>query len=468
MRRIIAGKIGRRGVACILAVSLCLTSGFIGGGRERTEPAALAAEQPSEEEVWEYEGLTSGEAKITGYKGTDTQLHIPETIQNSEGDSLAVTEIADNAFKDCTNLISVEIPKSVTKIGIGMLSGCSNIREITVSEENQYYDSREACNAIIEKNTNKLVAGCQTSRIPDDIQIIGEYAFAGCTMLTDVTFPAGLTEIGGYAFEGCSGITSIEIPASVTKIGVRVFAGCNLEEIKVDEENEKYTSGDNCNAIMDSTRLIYGCKNTTIPEGIKSICSYAFNDCAGLESIRIPSTVLWIDSYAFCDCSNLQQIDFAEESSVREIDSYAISGCEKLKSISLPSSITVVLPHTFDGCSSLERVEVPEGVTKLYYSAFEGCSALKEINLPESLTSIGQSAFSGCASLSTVKIPSGITVLETGIFWGCASLTEIELPSSITKICGMAFRGCASLTAVKIPDSVTDIGEYVFGVCDLS
>lgn len=465
MRRIIAGKKGRRGVACILAALLCLASGFTGVGSEDAESTALAATQLSEDKAWEYEQTISGMATITGYIGTDTQLHIPETIQNSKGDSLAVTGIADYAFKDCTNLTSVEIPGSVLKIGTGILRGCSNIREITVSEENMNYDSRGACNAIIEKNNNKLVAGCQTSRIPDDVKKIGSYAFAGCTMLMDITFPAGLEEIEEYAFYGCSGIDSIRIPASVAKIGGSAFSGCSLEGIKVDEGNTTYTSGDDCNAIFSSTALLVGCTNTTIPEGTKVIASNAFDGCAGLENIRIPSTVCWIDAYAFRNCSKLHQIDFADESEVTQIANFAFSGCEKLKRISLPPGITQVEQYTFSGCSSLEHVGVPEGVTAFGNHAFSECSSLKELNFPESLASIDEYVFKGCANLTAVKIPSGMTELGAGVFWGCAGLSEIEIPLGITKIGDMAFCSCINLTGIDLPKGVTEIGEGVFYGC---
>lgn len=466
MKTIITGKKGRRRVACILAVSLCLAGVFTGAVRERAESTALAATQLSSDKVWEYEQTISGMVTITGYKGTDTQLHIPETIQNSKGDSLAVIEIADNAFQNCEDLTSVEIPKSVTSIGTGILRGCSNIREITVSGENVNYDSRGACNAIIEKSTSKLVAGCQTSRIPDDVKIIGKNAFAGCTTLTDVTFPSGLTEIEDYAFYGCTGLSSIEIPANVQKIGGSAFGRCSLDTITVDEENEVYTSGDNCNAIFSSYGLAVGSNNTTIPEGTKVISSNAFDGCAGLESIRIPSTVVRIDRCAFEHCSGLKQIDFAEGSNVNTISEFAFDGCEKLTGISLPSNITEVAQYTFRDCSSLEQVEVPEGVTAFGAHAFSGCSSLREINFPESLTSVGEFAFNMCESLPAAKIPSDMTELGSGVFMGCASLTEIEIPSGITKIGDWAFRSCTNLTGIEIPEGVTEIGEAVFAECD--
>ena len=53
--------------------------------------------------------------------------------------------------------------------------------------------------------------------------VIGEYAFKGCSGLTSLTLPAGITEIGSYAFWGCSGLTSINIPSSITEIDSYTF-----------------------------------------------------------------------------------------------------------------------------------------------------------------------------------------------------------------------------------------------------
>ena len=56
--------------------------------------------------------------------------------------------------------------------------------------------------------------------------VIGDYAFEGCSGLTSLTLPAGITEIGDCAFEGCSGLTSLTLPAGITEISY-----CAFEEI---------------------------------------------------------------------------------------------------------------------------------------------------------------------------------------------------------------------------------------------
>ena len=56
---------------------------------------------------------------------------------------------------------------------------------------------------------------------------IGDCAFFGCSALTSLTLPSGVTEIGNYAFSDCSGLTSLTLPSGVTKIGGSAFHGCS-------------------------------------------------------------------------------------------------------------------------------------------------------------------------------------------------------------------------------------------------
>ena len=318
----------------------------------------------------------------------------------------SVTSIGDYAFFECTGLTTVTfdgtptlvsiggsafwgsglttvtIPASVTSIGNNAFQNCGSLATMTVAGENKVYDSRNGCNAIIEKNTNTLIAGCINSTIPASVTSIGDeafnccsgltsvtipagvtsignYAFYHCSGLTSVTIPASVTSIGNYAFDCCSGLTSVTIPASVTSIGEGVFEYCkNLATITVEDGNTVYNSRNGCNAIIEtsSNKLIAGCKNTTIPASVTSIGNYAFSGSSGLTSVEIPTNVTSIGDNAFFECNGLTSISIP--SSVTSIGNDAFQACSNLTTVTIPSSVTSIGEGAFAGCSNLVSVIV--------------------------------------------------------------------------------------------------------------
>lgn len=278
----------------------------------------------------------------------------------------SVTSIGSSAFSSCSNLASISIPANVTSIGNSAFSSCSGLSSITVESENDTYDSRNNCNAIIRKSDNTLIVGCKNTVIPNTVNSIGSNAFYYCKELTSITIPSSVTSIGGSAFSGCSALTSITIPNSVTTIGSSAFGDCtslttvtipysvtslggnpftsckNVTSISVASGNEYYYSPNNCNAIIrkSDNALIAGCKNTIIPNIVTSIGSRAFYSCESLTSISIPSSVTSIDTYAFC-------------------------GCYGLKTITIPGSIKTIGANAFQNCNGLTSINIPNGVTSI-------------------------------------------------------------------------------------------------------
>ena len=97
-----------------------------------------------------------------------------------------ITSVGKYAFCYCEGLSSVSIGKDLTNIGLNAFYNCSNLNSIVVDDLNDIYDSRNNCNAIIEKSSKKLIVGCRNTIIPIGVTSIGDYAFYGCSSLTSI------------------------------------------------------------------------------------------------------------------------------------------------------------------------------------------------------------------------------------------------------------------------------------------
>ena len=75
-----------------------------------------------------------------------------------------------------------------------------------------------------------------------------------------------------------------------------------------------------CNAIIktEENKLVFGCKNTIIPNSVMTIGAYAFLRCSGLTSITIPSSVTGIEAWAFAHCSNLTSVTLMNNNILRD------------------------------------------------------------------------------------------------------------------------------------------------------
>ena len=301
---------------------------------------------------------------------------------------------------------------------------------------------------------------------------IGDSAFSNFIGLTSIEIPNSVTSIRYFAFSGCTGLTSLEIPASVINIEDSAFSGCqNLTSIIVDKKNQKYDSRNDCNAIIDTqtNALIMGCKNTIIPEDIKSIGVDAFYRCTGLTSIKIPDSVKTIGTRAFNGCTGLTSIEIP--SSVTIVDYCAFDDCDNIsyniydngKYLGNTENPYLVIVGVTN--NTTESFSINPNTKLIGGGAFSKCRSLKSIEIPDGVTSIGVSAFNWCGSLKSIKIPDSVTSIGDSVFSGCTSLKSIEIPNSVTSIGDSAFSGCIGLTSIIIPNSVTSMGDEVFNMC---
>lgn len=344
---------------------------------------------------------------------------VPAIALNSIKSSTLKTVIITNgnsidkeAFLDCTNLISVTLPDSITSIGEAAFKNCTSLTDIIIPDGVTG----------IGKNAFYNCSSLETVTIPDSITIISYEAFYNCSSLKTITIPDGVTSIDALAFHNCGSLTSVTIPDSVTSINYAVFNGCsslttvtlpaNLTDIKY--------------------KTFYNCTNLTdiiIPDSVTSIGFGAFYNCSSLKTVTVPQGVKKINLNTFYNCTSLTGLNLPD--GLTGIDEYAFGRCESLTNITLPESVTHIGKGAFSGCISLTNVIIPNGVAIIGSYAFHFCSSLTSITLPDGVTSIGDHAFYYCSNLTTVTIPDGVTSIGESAFGNCVSLTDINYNGTI-------------------------------------
>ena len=183
--------------------------------------------------------------------------------------------------------------------------------------EDGYFTTSEAANVTSLQVSGTSPFGANEDFVEFDelqyftnLRSISNSAFADCSAMESVVLPPSVTSIGQNAFFGCTNLREITIPTRVTSIGVSAFSDCDsLNSIVVDKGNSIYSSPHDCNAIIwNDTLLVAGCKNTRIPEGVKTIGRQAFYDISSLTSIELPTSLNSIGASAFQECTNLSSV----------------------------------------------------------------------------------------------------------------------------------------------------------------
>ena len=136
----------------------------------------------------------------------------------------------------------------------------------------------------------------RTVEIPNNVTTIGDYAFNGCTGLTNITLPDSLTTINQYAFNGCTGLTNITLPDSLTTIKTSAFGGCtSLTEIDLNNVTT-FLGGmhfQNCSSL----RKVIGKKVTSTGNSFYN-CTDSSGNCHSLKCFYN-----WAKCISCCTCT---------------------------------------------------------------------------------------------------------------------------------------------------------------------
>ena len=310
----------------------------------------------------------------------------------------------------------------------------------------------------------------------------------------------------------------VEIPKSLAITDIGQFAFSNFDYVPKGEGDE--ISEDD----PTTTKQWFIGENTIeeviIPEGVKTIGSYAFANLTALTKVVLPSTLERIDFGAFYGCTSLTVVEGIEN--VKFINRNAFAGCAlrgnisldkvvaiadsafalntKLEGVVLGNDVQSVGAYAFSNNTALKAVTIKAPIIKLGQNAFEFCSSLTKIAINAAV--IPAQAFNECTSLETIKLGKDVAVISeyafsnakaetfevdpnnatfklaaSGAYLTNKAGTEILLvapgykgefrvdDSNITSVGSNAFSGSTNITSVIIP-SVTHVGNYAFAYCE--
>lgn len=406
---------------------------------------------------------------------TGSDVVIPATVEQG-GNSYTVNEMRAALLKNSAAVKSVTIPASITQIPNDAFRNCTELTSVTM---------------------------------PATVTSIGAYAFNGCKALPSVVLPASLGSIGEYGFLGCKALTSIELPAALTEIGVSAFNGCSAMACDVNIP-------DGVTVIPDGAFDQSGITGITLGKNVKTVGRKAFYNCQNILSITLNEGLTEIGEMGFFNCSKIKELELPASLTTMGSNAFWNVGikvvCHSAAPLTLPKSTTysyqfkkctVIVPVgsvaayvaatdkgwdesntylTFASGSQLQAIgkwafmstavaaiEIPEGVTELPDGVFKGCLSLTEITLPSNLVSVGGGCFYNCKALTTVNVYADNLTIADRAFYSCESLETInsanplQLSSDISKL-GMEFEGCKSLKAVSVAGGM--IGSFAFDGCE--
>ena len=232
----------------------------------------------------------------------------------------------------------------------------------------------------------------------------------------------------------------VTIPSDLKITSIASFAFSNFDYVlKSDEEYAKDDSSLSKQWYLGNDTIT----KVIIPEGVKTINSYAFASLTKLEEVVLPSTLESIEYGAFYGCTSLQKITFSGENNLKIINQSAFELCDLQGTLELPSAY-VVSNYAFAGNVDLKVVVLPETVQTIGAYAFAGCSSLQDVQIAAEKVKFGEYAFSNCTSLTTFTVNS--SVVPAGMFYKCTALTEVNIGKDVKAIYEYAFRDTAVTT----------------------
>lgn len=167
--------------------------------------------------LWSYKKREQGDGLvITEYKGTATEVTVPETIGKS-----TVVEIGNGAFAGTSGIGAGSV---ITNAAHALQAARRRITKITLPKTITQ----------IGRGAFGDMLSLKTIEIPDGVKEIEPYAFDMCTSLTEIVVPGSVKRIGMYAFAGCTSLKRVKLCEGVIELGGGAFSkDLALEELEL-------------------------------------------------------------------------------------------------------------------------------------------------------------------------------------------------------------------------------------------
>lgn len=252
-----------------------------------------------------------------------------------------VVAIKDKAFRFCTKLKIVHLPKNLAHVGAGAFEGCHSLPVYhsvryadTVAVEYTRRDTSYYSYAFEKKRAVRLKKGTK---------FIHSHAFMNAQDISELILPDSVIEIGESAFDSAC-IKEISIPDNVTSIGKRAFMYSAIDTLKMPTKLNKLEDElFSCSLLSDFV----------LPLSVVNIGKNAFSDCNFWHSLKLNDNLTRIGESAFLG-SNIRY--FCIPPKIRTIYSRTLGYCEILELIYIHSSRLKIKSFAFENSKKIEKI----------------------------------------------------------------------------------------------------------------
>jgi hypothetical protein len=265
------------------------------------------------------------------------------------------------------------------------------------------------------------------------LQTIGDRAFFG-TKITTITIPNSVTMIGNSAFAKCTLLATVNVlPGS----NLRCVANHTFEETNIRTIDLPSSLTSIGNYAFYRTNLNFSVNEHFIPSSVTYIGSYAFAETE-ITGVKLPSSVTHIDTYAFANNTELTAVNTIG-SKLQYLSDSAFEGTE-IRSFAIPNSLLSIGKSVFKNVEQLRTVTIDpmRSVLRIIDDWAFGNTRISAINIPKSLMSIGDYAFYN-TNLQSVELNTCNLKTIGDCAFSKTCIREVVIPSSVVSIGGSAF-----------------------------